>query len=188
MTATFYDPSAAIAQRIKQERDARGWSLAELAERSGVSKAMISKIERGEASPTATILGRLSGAFGQQLSTLLTLAEQSSDRLLRAEDQPVWTDPETGYVRRRLSPPNGGILELLRIDLPPNARVSYPPDAFTFQHQQMWVLEGTLVFQEGAEIHNLKAGDCLQLGRPSACTFSNPGKQPCSYVIALAKR
>jgi transcriptional regulator with XRE-family HTH domain len=188
MTSTFQDPSAAIAQRIKQERDARNWSLAELAERSGVSKAMISKIERGEASPTATILGRLSGAFGQQLSTLLASAEQSSDRLLRHEDQPVWTDPETGYVRRRLSPPNGGILELLRIDLPPNARVSYPPDAFTFQHQQMWVLRGVLVFQEGAETHTLKAGDCLQLGRPMACTFANPGVQPCSYLIALAKR
>lgn len=188
MTTTFHDPSAAIAQRIKQERDARNWSLAELAERSGVSKAMISKIERGEASPTATILGRLSGAFGQQLSTLLASAEQSGDRLLRHEDQPVWTDPETGYVRRRLSPPNAGVLELLRIELPPNARVSYPPEAFTFQHQQMWVLEGMLVFQEGSETHTLKAGDCLQLGRPAACTFSNPGARTCSYLIALAKR
>src|ERR1700754_4898202 len=123
MSTIVNDPTHPLATRIAIEGEARGWSLPDLAERSGVSKAMISKIERGEASPTATLLGRLSGAFGQQLSTLLTLAEQSSDRLLRAEDQPVWTDPETGYVRRRLSPPNGGILELLRIDLPPNARV-----------------------------------------------------------------
>jgi len=188
MTSAYHDPSAAIALRIRQERDARQWSLAELAERSGVSKAMISKIERGEASPTATILGRLSGAFGLQLSGLLAMAEQSSERLLRHDDQPVWTDPETGYVRRRLSPPNGGVLELLQVDLPPNARVSYPPDAFTFQHQLMWVMKGSLVFQEGPDTHHLKAGDCLQLGPPQACTFANPGPRACSYVIALAKR
>jgi transcriptional regulator with XRE-family HTH domain len=188
MSSTYYDPSAAIALRIKQERDARKWSLAELAERSGVSKAMISKIERGEASPTATILGRLSGAFGQQLSALLALAEQSNDRVRTHAEQAVWTDPETGYVRRSISPPNGGVLELLRVDLPAKARVSYPSDAFIFQHQQIWVLEGALDFQEGSELHHLKAGDCLQLGRPEACTFANPGTKVCSYLIALAKR
>ncbi|MBV9456432.1 MAG: helix-turn-helix transcriptional regulator, partial [Bradyrhizobium sp.] len=48
-----------LAQRIRLERDSRGWSLAELAERSGVSKATISKIERAEVSPTAVVLVRL---------------------------------------------------------------------------------------------------------------------------------
>ena len=61
------DSSAQLAQRLKAEREARNWSLAELAERSGVSKAMISKIERDEVSPTAALLGRLSGAFGLSL-------------------------------------------------------------------------------------------------------------------------
>ena len=62
------DPTDAISASLKRERSARGWSLADLSERSGVSKAMISKIERGEASPTATVLGKLSGAFGMALS------------------------------------------------------------------------------------------------------------------------
>ena len=75
----------AISTRVKAEREARNWSLSDLAERSGVSKAMISKIERGEASPTATVLGRLSGAFGLTLSTLLALAEQTG---LRAASPP----------------------------------------------------------------------------------------------------
>ena len=188
MSPSFPDPSAAIAAHVKQERDARNWSLAELAKRSGVSKAMISKIERAEASPTASVLGKLSGAFGLQLSALLAMAEQSEGRLLRHTEQPVWIDPETDYVRRTISPRNGGVLELLRIDLPPNARVSYPPDAFTVQHQLLWVLEGTLVFLEGEETHRLSKGDCLQLGRPVACTFSNPSDEPCAYLIALAKR
>src|SRR5579871_5331248 len=117
------DLTLAISARVKTEREMRGWPLSELSERSGVSKAMISKIERGEASPTATVLGRLSGAFGLTLSTLLALAEQTGDRLVRHADQSVWEDPETGYTRRRISPPTGGVLELLEIELPAGVRV-----------------------------------------------------------------
>jgi transcriptional regulator with XRE-family HTH domain len=182
------DPTDAIAARIKIERERRNWSLSELAERSGVSKAMISKIERGEASPTATVLGRLSGAFGLQLSTLLALAEQAGLRMTRADEQPVWTDPETGYTRRVLSPLNGSVLELVEINLPAGARVSYPPSAFTFQHQQIWVTSGTLVFEEGDATHTLRAGDCLQLGPPVQCAFVNLTDEPCTYVLGLVKR
>lgn len=185
---TTSDPTLAISARVKTERESRGWSLADLADRSGVSKAMISKIERGEASPTATVLGRLSGAFGLQLSMLLALAEQAGERLSRNEEQPLWQDPETGYTRRAISPRNGGMLELLEVTLPAGIRVSYPPAAFTFQHQQIWVRQGTLVFEEGELTHTLNTGDCLQLGPPASCTFSNPGEQACVYVIALVRR
>lgn len=182
------DPTFAISTRVRVERESREWSLADLAERSGVSKAMISKIERGEASPTATVLGKLSGAFGLPLSMLLALAEQAGERLSRVGDQPVWTDPETGYTRRAVSPRSGSMLELVEVTLPPNARVSYPSSAFTFLHQQIWVRNGSLVFEEGAMTHELEAGDCLQLGPPAPCTFFNPGNRPCSYVVALVRR
>ena len=182
------DPTQAIAHRIKIERTSREWSLAELAERSGVSKAMISKIERCEASPTATVLGRLSGAFGLALSTLLALAEQTTERVSRREKQTVWRDPETGYTRRLLSPPSGGVLELLEIELPAHIRVPYPASAFTFQHEQILVMQGQLLFIEGEQEHMLAAGDCLQLGTPTDCTFVNPVAKPCRYVIALVRR
>jgi transcriptional regulator with XRE-family HTH domain len=182
------DPTLAIGQRIKQERLARSWSLSDLAERAGVSKAMISKIERGEASPTATLLGRLSGALGLALSALLALAEQSGKRVSRRDEQAVWRDPETGYTRRTISPPGGGVLEHLEIELPPRVRVPYPASAFTFHHEQIIVMQGTLLFIEGALEHRLEAGDCLQLGSPEDCTFVNPGGVPCRYLIALVRR
>src|ERR1700744_3607394 len=97
--STAIDLTQAISARVKTEREARNWSLSELAERSGVSKAMISKIERGEASPTATVLGRLSGAFGLTLSTLLALAEQTGERLGRAAPQSGWAGPAAGDKR-----------------------------------------------------------------------------------------
>lgn len=182
------DQARAISERVKIEREARGWSLADLAARSGVSKAMISKIERVQASPTATILGRLSGAFGLPLSVLLALAESTSERLSVRESQPVWRDPETGYTRRTISPANGGVLELLDVSLPPGVRVPYPASAFTFQYQQIWMIEGTLEFQEGERTHRLEVGDCLQLGPPTDCHFSNPGKDTIRYLIALTRR
>lgn len=182
------DPTDAISASLKRERVTRGWSLADLSERSGVSKAMISKIERGEASPTATVLGKLSGAFGLALSALLALSETPGDRLHRRAQQPVWQDPETGYFRRSISPGGEGVLELLEIELPGLVRVPYPASAFLFQHQQIWVTEGVLDFQEGGITHQLTVGDCLQLGTPVDCSFFNPQRTLCRYLIALARR
>src|SRR3569833_3337540 len=108
MSTKMDDPTPRIAARLKEERETRGWSLGDLADRSGVSRAMISKIERGESSPTATLLGRLSGAFGLTLSAMLARAELQSGRLLRAADQPLWKDPETVCGRRRGAPAAGG--------------------------------------------------------------------------------
>jgi transcriptional regulator with XRE-family HTH domain len=178
----------AIAARIRVERDIRSWSLAELAARSGVSKAMISKVERCEASPTASVLGRLSGAFGLPLSVLLAMAEREGDRLARRSDQPVWIDPETGYSRRTLSPANGGQLELIEVVLPAGVRVPYPASAFSFQHQQIHVLEGELDFVEGRKSHKLSAGDCLQLGAPEDCVFVNGSDRATRYLVALTRR
>ena len=178
----------AIAERVRLERDSRGWSLAELSVRSGVSKAMISKVERCEASPTATVLGRLSGAFGLPLSVLLALAEREGDQLARHAEQPVWTDPDTGYTRRTLSPANGGQLELLEVVLPAGVKVPYPASAFSFQHQQIYVLEGNLDFIEGVRSHRLSTGDCLQLGAPADCVFINASDRAIRYLVALTRR
>jgi len=183
------DPTDQLSRRLRAERETRGWTVAELAERSGVSRAMISKVERAEASPTAALLGRLSGAFGLTLSTLLARAEGSDgSRLLRARQQPLWQDPKTGYLRRTLSPATGGPLELVRIELPAGGRVAYPAAAFAFLRQQIWVISGTLTFTEGEIEHWLEAGDCLELGPPADCEFHNREGDPCIYLVALVRR
>lgn len=177
-----------LAARLKHERVQRAWTIAQLAERSGVSKAMVSKVERGEASPTAALLGRLSGAFGLSLSTLLSRAESSGDRVSRAEKQASWTDPGSGYVRRAVSPRTGGPLELVSVLLPEGARVSYPASAYAFLYHQILVLSGTLRFLEGTLEHVLRAGDCLELGAPTDCTYFNSGPGKCRYLVAVVRR
>ncbi|HEY8474234.1 MAG TPA: XRE family transcriptional regulator [Natronosporangium sp.] len=182
------DLTASLAASLQAARLARNLSIGALAARSGVSRAMISKIERGEAQPTAVLLGRLSAALGMTLSELVARAERGDRRLARAADQPVWTDPGTGYRRRAVSPPAGGPLELVEVDLPAGAEVSFPAEAYAFIHQQIWVLEGQLRFREGDAGYDLHGGDCLQLGPPAPCTFHNPTQRPCRYLVALTKR
>lgn len=182
------DLDARLAARIAAERDSRGWTVADLAARSGVSRAMIAKIERRGAQPTAALLGRVAAAFGLPLSLLFARVEAAPSRLARAAAQPVWTDPATRYVRRAVSPQGDPHLQLTVVDLPPGARVSYPADAYAFIHQQIWVQRGRLTFVEGRTEHDLRAGDCLQLGPPARCTFANPASRPCRYVVAVARR
>jgi len=186
MSHIVNDIEARLANRIKAEREARGWSLGDLAERSGVSKAMISKIERGESSPTATLLGHLSGAFGITVSTLLARAEGAASRLARAHDQAVWQDPETGLRRTAVSPEGAGAIQLVRCELPPGASIAYPAASYVFIHQQIWMLRGILHFIEGEETHELRDGDCLQLGSPTNCRFENRQRKDCVYLVVIA--
>jgi transcriptional regulator with XRE-family HTH domain len=180
--------SESLAATLQAARVARELSVNALAERSGVSRAMIGKIERGEAQPTAVLLGRLSGALGMTLSELVARAESDDRRLARAADQPTWTDPATGYHRRAVSPSTGGPLELIEVELPAGAEVSFPADTYVFVHHQIWMLEGRLRFREGEVEHDLSTGDCLQLGPAVPCTYINPTRKPCRYLVALARR
>lgn len=186
MNTIVDDTSAQLAQRIRLERDQRNWSLAELAEKSGVSKAMISKIEREEVSPTAAILGRLAAAFEMTLAALLLRAE-GGDRLSRAASQPVWRDPATGYVRRQVFNRPDHPLELVEVELPPGKSVDFPAWSYAHIRQIVWVRKGRLTLTEGGARHDLQAGDCLGFGPPSAVRFANETAAPCSYVVALAR-
>ena len=181
------DLSARLAQRLRLERDSRGWSLADVAERSGVSKATISKIERAEVSPTAVVLVRLASAFDLTLAGLMLRAEGQGERLSRAADQPVWRDPETGYLRRQVfNRPDHPDRDHQGRDAGQAARHAaclllrpHPPG--------LWVLSGALVLIDGGERHELRAGDCLGFGPPAEVTFANESAAPCTYAVALAR-
>lgn len=181
------DLTTALAATVRDAREQRGLTVAAVAEISGVSRAMISKVERGEAQPTAALLAKLSGALGLTLSELIARAEGDAARLSRRDEQPVWSDPETGYTRRAVSPAGSTALELVEVELPPGAEIAYPAQAYRFIDQQIWMLSGHLRFVEGDQVHELDAGDCLQLGAPADCVFVNPTAVSCRYLIVLDK-
>ncbi|MGK0737313.1 helix-turn-helix domain-containing protein [Yokenella regensburgei] len=172
-----------ISARIRIERESRSWSLSELAERAGVSRAMVHKIERGESSPTAMMLGRLSGAFGISMSTLIARAEMQEGKLLRRENQPVWRDPQTHYLRRHVSPRSDLPIDLVQIELPAGSDIPMPASSYALARQLIWLQEGKLLFIEGDTHHQMQAGDCLELGPPNDCRFVNETDEPCVYLV-----
>jgi transcriptional regulator with XRE-family HTH domain len=158
-----------------------------LAERSSVSKATISKIEREEMSPTAMILVRLAGAFDLTLAGLLLRAEGERERLSRAIDQPVWRDPDTGYLRKQVFSRPDHPLEVVQVELPAGQRVVFPASSYAHIRQVVWVQVGDLAILEGGKRHVLGAGDCLGFGPPSEVTLANETSASCTYLVVLAR-
>jgi len=177
-----------LASRLKEERKRLKWSLDDLAERSGVSRAMVYRVETGQSSPTAALLGKLTAALGITMSEVLSPHRKfARSRLTRSSDQAIWTDPETGYVRRQVTPA-GSEIEVVDVTLPAEASVSFPAESYRSISQVIWVHKGELAFQEGNHVHRLCAGDSLILGEPQDCTFQNTTKMMCQYTVALSTR
>ena len=180
--------TSSLAETVRNARIDGELSVSTLAERSGISRSMITKIEQATAQPTAALLGKLSAALGLTLSELIARAEGDRTRLSRLADQPRWTDPQSGYHRRAISPATGSPLGLTEIELPPHTSVSFPAGSHAFVHQQIWVLSGRLDVSEADTVHRLEAGDCVELEPQSPCTFTNSIDETCRYLVALARR
>lgn len=181
------DSEPQLARRLADLRARRGWTLAEFAERSGVSRSMLSKVERGEASPTATILLRLAAALDLTLAELIT-EHAASPRLLRGEAQPLWTDPATGYQRRQVYLSPALPLELVEVRMPPGEQVAAPSSNYALIRQVVWVLEGRLTIEEGRDSTRLEAGDRLEFGPPTDVVFRNDGEVAARYVVAVLRQ
>ena len=179
-----------ISARIRIERESRGWSLNDLAERAGASRAMIHKIERGESSPTASMLGRLSGAFGISMSTLIARAEMQEGKLLRFASQPVWHDPQSHYLRRHVSPRSDLPIDMVQIELPPGSDVPMPASSYALARQLIWLQQGELVFMEGNTRHEMQdRGLSGGLARRTTAALSMSPQRPASiWWCALINR
>jgi transcriptional regulator with XRE-family HTH domain len=177
-----------IAQRVRDLRAARGLSLEAVATKSGVSRSMISLIERGESSPTAVVLERLATGLGVAMASLFDPPQPHGSPLARAKEQPPWRDPQSGYVRRNVSPSGAGSpIQIVEVSFPPGARVAYETGPRQPRvHQQIWVQEGSIDITVGDERHRLSAGDCLALVLDRPLLYHNPTRKPARYAVVLA--
>ena len=175
-----------IASRLAQLRSERGWSLEALAERSGISRATLSRLERGELSPTASMLGRLCTTFGWTLSRLMAEAETRAASLIPAAQQALWTDPGTGYRRRMLSPPAPGLRgELIEVRIPAGATVAYDAAPVAGLEHHLWLVEGALTIEVEGSRYQLRPGDVLRYILHGGSRFTATGRREARYVIAL---
>jgi transcriptional regulator with XRE-family HTH domain len=178
-----------LAARLAELRVARGWSLDDLAGRTGVSRSTLSRLERAEISPTASLLGRLCAAYGFTMSRLLAQVEGEAEppAVVRAAEQRVWRDEASGFTRRAVSPPHAGLRgELMEGVLEPGADVAYAAPPVVGMEQHVWVLDGRLEFTDDGTPHALATGDCLRLRLRGATGLRNPGPGPCRYAIFVA--
>ncbi|WP_328492738.1 XRE family transcriptional regulator [Streptomyces sp. NBC_00414] len=177
-----------LGARLAELRAERGWSLGELAERSGVSRSTLSRAERAEISPTAALLNRLCAVHGRTMSRLLSEVEAEAEPvpLVRAADQAVWEDRASGFVRRSVSPPHAGLRgELVEGRLAAGADIAYDRPPVPGLEQHIWVLDGRLeVTAQDAE-HRLDTGDCLRLRVWGPTRFRCPGPQDARYALAV---
>ena len=179
-----------IARRVRELRTARSLTLDALATSSGVSRSMISLIERGESSPTAVVLERIGTGLGVPLASLFDEPAAASQPVSRRAEQSQWRDPASGYVRRNVSPAGfASPIQISEIEFPPGTRVAFetgPRDVRV--HQQVWVLDGTIEVTVGEERHALGTGDCLAmvLDRPTA--FQNPTRKPARYAVVIVSQ
>lgn len=175
-----------IAQRLKGLRADRGWSLDELARRSNVSRATLSRLENAEVSPTTNVLGKLCAAYGLTMSRLMHMVEDDFAPLIRRSAQSVWTDPRIGFRRCLVSPPAKALAaEALECELEPGASITYdrPPRSGLEHH--LILLEGQLDVSVNGQTSTLQPGDCLryQLFGPSA--FATPEQCGARYLLFI---
>ncbi|MFE9021271.1 helix-turn-helix domain-containing protein [Streptomyces sp. NPDC007808] len=175
-----------LGARLAELRAERGWSLGDLAERSGVSRSTLSRAERAETSPTAALLNRLCHVYGRTMSQLLSEVESQSALLVRAAEQPVWEDRSAGFVRRSVSPPHHGLRgELVEGRLTAGADIAYDRPPVPGLEQHIWVREGELDVTVDETEHRLCAGDCLRMRVWGPTRFRCAGPEAVRYLLAV---
>jgi transcriptional regulator with XRE-family HTH domain len=173
-----------IASNLRRKREEIGLSLGQLAERSGVSKAMIAKVESCASSPTAGLLGRLCAGLGVTLSGLMMSAESADVGMHPAGSQPIWRDPETGLERVLVAPSSArSSVEIARLTLPAGAVVEYELVPTRLIRQHLVGIAGRLIFTIGGETNTIGPKDCLFAVIDRATRLEAPGPDPAEYYV-----
>jgi transcriptional regulator with XRE-family HTH domain len=182
------DVNQRIATRVRTLRTKRGLSLEALAGRSAVSRAMISRVERGETSPTAVLLEKIATGLGCTLSSLFEDSAAGDNPVSRGPDRTTWQDPESGYRRRNISPAGfPSPIRIVDVHFPAGATVAFETGARdTAVAQQIWILEGAIEVSFGNQVHKLGTDDCLAMKLDAPVTFRNRTRKEARYVVVLA--
>jgi transcriptional regulator with XRE-family HTH domain len=174
---------------VRDLRRGRGLTLDGLAELSGVSRAMISKLERGEKNPTLVVAAKLAKGLGVTLSRLAGMEERHEVVVVPRERRMVMRDPETGFERQLLSPNFAGHgVEFIRNRIPEGSTSGEFPPRRRGVEEHVVVERGTLRAVLGGEEYLLREGDAVYFEADLAHRFDNAGEGECSYYLVISAR
>lgn len=179
-----------VGARLKRLRTQAGLTLEEFAAKSGVSRAMLSKVERGEKSPTLAVIARIGQGLSVSMSTLMGAEPDPAQvAVIRASNRLTFKDPETGFERHTLSPTHvdSGI-EFLLHRIPPGKSSGELPPYASPTEKYLVVHSGQLTVQIGKVCHVLEAGDSFFFDVREPYSFINAGNTPCAYYLVIARR
>ena len=178
--------SGRLGERVRALRRERGWTLEMLAERSGVSRAMISKLERGEKNPTLVVAAKVAEGLGMNLSQLVGVEEKRKVVVVPRERRMTMRDPETGFERQLLSPSLGGRgIEFMRNVVPQGSTSGELPPHRRGVEEYVVVERGRLRAVLGGEEYVLEEGDAAYFEADVAHRFDNAGMGECSYYLVI---
>ncbi len=176
-----------LGSNIRTWRQRQGLTLEELAERTGVSRAMLSDIERGVKNPTIRVVVQIAEGFGCTVSQLLGEQAQKTETVIvtRHDERQILVDPHTGAQRHLLSPAflQRGI-EVIWYVIPPQQTGSFPPhQPGVVEH--ITVVQGRLNCQLGDWQGTLASGDSVFFQANVPHDLHNPGPEPCYFFLLI---
>ncbi len=175
-----------IAARMKALRGDREWSLDTLAQKSGISRATLSRLEIGQVSPTTSVLGKLCAVYGLSMSRLMAMIETEFVPLITGEEQASWLDPETGFERKTISPPADTLAaEVLECVLPAGRRIDYLEPPLPGLEHHLYLLEGFLKMTIEGHPYSLREGDCLRYQLHGRSIFETRKDSLAKYILVI---
>jgi transcriptional regulator with XRE-family HTH domain len=178
--------SGRLGERVRILRRERGLTLKLLAERSGVSRAMISKLERGEKNPTLVVAAKVAEGLGVSLSQLVGVEERGEVVVVPLERRMIMRDPGTGFERQLLSPSFGGRgIEFIWSVVPEGSSSGEFPPHRRGVEEYVVVEKGRLRAVLGGEDYLLEEGDALYFEADISHRFDNAGEGECSYYLVI---
>src|SRR5918998_227606 len=173
-----------LGGRVRALRQGRGLTLEELAGLSGVSRAMISKLERGEKNPTLVVAAKLAEGLGVTLSRLAGMEERREAVVVPKERRMVMRDPETGFERQLLSPNSVGLgVEFILNRIPRRSTSGEFPPHRKGVEEQIVVERGMLRATLAGEEYLLGQGDAIYFEADVPHRFDNAGDEECTYYL-----
>ena len=177
--------ATAIGSRVRHERQARRWTLDELAGWAGVSRRALVNVEQGTANPSVATLLRISDALGIGLPTLVEPPAGRRLKVIRAgEGATLWTGDGggRGVLMAGSAPPD--VLELWDWTLAPGDR--HRSEAHVEGTQEaLHVLDGAVTLEVGDRTLVLETGDAVAFPGDVAHSYANPGAGPARFSLTV---
>jgi len=177
--------TTAVARTLQALRADRGWSLDQLAARSGVSKGVLVALEQGRSNPNLATLARIGDAFGVPVTLLVDMSGEPAVRISSpGASRVLWRGPAggTGTIIAATDPP--WAVELWRWEVMPGE--AFGGDAHAPATREMAAVEsGSLTLTVAGERHSVGAGQCARFPASRPHRYSNEGKEPVRFTMVV---